>query len=146
MRSGRSERLLRGIDHVQEAVLVPLALIHLGNGRRDGDHAVAVDQQEEGLVRVQLQAPPGGQTQNNIKKKNNPASCEKNRNESNFQPPSLRLVPSTDRKTTTDKSSMLLLYYYCITLNTNIMLILKSHLTLVLNSKKSEQKFLLVLS
>lgn len=65
MRSGRSERLLRGVDHVQEAVLVPLALVHLGNGSRDGDHAVAVYQQEEGLVRVQLQAPPGGQTQKN---------------------------------------------------------------------------------
>lgn len=47
---GRPERLLGGVDHVQEAVLVPLALVHLGNGRRHGDHAVAVYQQEESLV------------------------------------------------------------------------------------------------
>lgn len=65
-----SKRLLRGVDHVEEAVLIPLALIHLGNGRRDRDHAMAVYQQEEGLVGVKLQAPPGGQTWNNTEQHN----------------------------------------------------------------------------
>lgn len=58
-----AERLLGGVHHVQEAVLVLLALVHFRDGRRHGHHAVAVDQQEEGLVGVQLEAPPGGQTE-----------------------------------------------------------------------------------
>lgn len=55
---GPSEGLLRRIHHVEEAVLVSLALVHLGDGGRHRHHAVAVHQQKEGLVRVQLQAPP----------------------------------------------------------------------------------------
>ena len=57
---GGAEGLLGGVHHVEEAVLVALTLVHLGDGGRHGDHAVAISQQEEGLVRVQLQAPPGG--------------------------------------------------------------------------------------
>lgn len=55
---GTAESLLGCVDHVEEAVLVPLALVHLGDGSGHGDHAVAVDQQKESLVRVELEAPP----------------------------------------------------------------------------------------
>lgn len=64
----RPERLLRGVHHVEEAVLVLLALVHLGDGCGHRHHAVSVHQQEEGLVRVQLQAPPGGQRGNSVQK------------------------------------------------------------------------------
>lgn len=57
---GRAEGLLGGVDHVEEAVGVLLALVHLRNHGRHRHHAVAVDQQEEGLVGVELKAPPGG--------------------------------------------------------------------------------------
>lgn len=57
---GGAEGLLGGVDHVEEAVDVLLALVHLRDHSRHRDHAVAVDQQEEGLVRVELKAPPGG--------------------------------------------------------------------------------------
>lgn len=40
--------------------MVPLPFVDLGDGSRHRDHAVAVDQQEESLVGVQLEAPPGG--------------------------------------------------------------------------------------
>lgn len=61
---GRScaKGLLGGVDHVEEAILVPLPFIDLGDGSRHRDHAVAISQQEESLVGVQLEAPPGGQT------------------------------------------------------------------------------------
>lgn len=42
--------------------MVPLPFVDLGDGSRHRDHAVAVDQQEESLVGVQLEAPPGGET------------------------------------------------------------------------------------
>lgn len=57
---GGAEGLLGGVDHVEEAVGVLLALVHLRDDGRHRDHAVAVDQQEEGLVGVELEAPPGG--------------------------------------------------------------------------------------
>lgn len=57
---GRAKGLLGGVHHVEEAILVPLPFVHLGDGSRHRDHAVAVDQQEESLVGVQLEAPPGG--------------------------------------------------------------------------------------
>lgn len=57
-----AEGLLRGVDHVEEAVLVSLLLVDLGDGRGHGHHAVLVDQQEEGLRGVQLQPTPGGET------------------------------------------------------------------------------------
>lgn len=47
--------LLRGVDHVEEAVLVSLLLVDLRDGRGHRHHAVLVDQQEEGLRGVQLQ-------------------------------------------------------------------------------------------
>lgn len=55
-----AERLLRGVDHVEEAVLVSLLLVDLRDGRGHRHHAVLVHQQEEGLRGVQLQAAPGG--------------------------------------------------------------------------------------
>lgn len=48
----RAKGLLGGVHHVKEAILVLLALIHLRDGSRHRHHAVAVDQQEKGLVRV----------------------------------------------------------------------------------------------
>lgn len=57
--SSAAEGLLGGVDHVEEAVLVALLLVDLGDGRGHGHHAVLVDQQEEGLRGVQLQAAPG---------------------------------------------------------------------------------------
>lgn len=83
----RSKRLLGGIDHVEEAVLVPLALVHLRNGRRNRDHAVTVYQQEEGLVRIQLQTPPGGQTCNNTLVNTGPLVTSTNTHFSNDQVP-----------------------------------------------------------
>lgn len=59
---GGAKGLLGGVHHVEEAILVPLPLVDLGDGSRHRDHAVAVDQQEEGLVGVELEAPPGGET------------------------------------------------------------------------------------
>lgn len=55
-----AERLLRGVHHVEEAVLVSLLLIDFRYGRGHRHHAVLVHQQEEGLRGVQLQAAPGG--------------------------------------------------------------------------------------
>lgn len=49
---GSAEGLLGGVHHVEEAILVPLPFIHLADGGRHRDHAVAVDQQEESLVGV----------------------------------------------------------------------------------------------
>lgn len=62
---GGPEGLLGGVHHVEEPVIVPLLFIDLGDGSRHGHHAVTVDQQEEGLVGIQLEAPPGGQATNN---------------------------------------------------------------------------------
>lgn len=53
-----AEGLLRGVDHVEEAVLVSLLLVDLRDGRGNRHHAVLVDQQEEGLGGVQLQPTP----------------------------------------------------------------------------------------
>jgi len=53
-----SEGLLRGVDHVEEAVVVLLSAEELGHGHRDAGHAALVDQQEESLVRVQLHPAP----------------------------------------------------------------------------------------
>lgn len=61
-RSLAAEGLLRGVDHVEEAVLVSLLLVDLRDGRGHRHHAVLVDQQEEGLRGVQLQPAPGGVT------------------------------------------------------------------------------------
>lgn len=47
---GGAKGLLGGVHHVEEAILVPLPLIHLGDGGRHRHHAVAIDQQEESLV------------------------------------------------------------------------------------------------
>lgn len=59
MPSLAAESLLRGVDHVEEAVLVSLLLVDLRDGGGHGHHAVLVDQQEEGLCGVQLQPTPG---------------------------------------------------------------------------------------
>lgn len=59
---GGAKGLLGGVHHVEEAILVPLPFVDLTDGSRHGDHAVAIDQQEESLVGVQLEAPPGGET------------------------------------------------------------------------------------
>lgn len=59
---GRAKGLLGGVHHVEEAVLVPLPFVDLRDGGRHRDHAVAIDQEEESLVGVQLEAPPGGET------------------------------------------------------------------------------------
>lgn len=48
--------LLRGIDHVEEAIFVLLLLVDLRDGGGNTHHAVLVHQQEEGLGGVQLQA------------------------------------------------------------------------------------------
>lgn len=47
---GCAKGLLGGVHHVEEAILVPLPFVDLGDGSRHRDHAVAVDQQEESLV------------------------------------------------------------------------------------------------
>ena len=47
------ECLLRGINHVQEAVFT---LIHFRDGRGHTHHAVPIHQEEEGLVSIELQA------------------------------------------------------------------------------------------
>lgn len=53
-----AEGLLRGVDHVEEAVVVALLLVHLADGRRHAHHAALVHQQKERLVGVQLQTAP----------------------------------------------------------------------------------------
>lgn len=53
-----AKSLLGGIHHVEETILVPLPFVDLGDGSRHRDHAVPIDQQEESLVGVQLEAPP----------------------------------------------------------------------------------------
>lgn len=57
--SSAAKGLLGGVDHVEEAILVALLLVDLRDGRGHGHHAVLVDQQEEGLRGVQLQAASG---------------------------------------------------------------------------------------
>lgn len=47
--------LLRSVDHVEEAILIPLLLVNLRDGGGHGHHAVLVHQQEKGLCGVQLQ-------------------------------------------------------------------------------------------
>ncbi len=53
-----SERLLRGIDDVEEPVLVLLPPVQVGDAGPDRRERGLVDQEEEGLVGVQLQAAP----------------------------------------------------------------------------------------
>lgn len=53
-----AEGLLGGVDHVEEAVLVTLLLVDLRDGGGHADHAVLVDQEEEGLGGVELQPAP----------------------------------------------------------------------------------------
>lgn len=55
-----TESLLRGVDHVEEAVFVALLLVDLRDGCGDTDHAVLVDQEEEGLCRVKLESTSTG--------------------------------------------------------------------------------------
>ena len=52
------EGLLRSVDHVEEAIFILLPLEQLGHGHRDAGHRALVDEQEEGLVRVQLHPAP----------------------------------------------------------------------------------------
>lgn len=47
--------LLRSIDHVEEAIFIPLLLVNLRDGSGYRHHAVLVHQQEKGLCGVQLQ-------------------------------------------------------------------------------------------
>lgn len=61
--AGGAEGLLGGIHHVEEAIFIPLLFVDLRDGGRHRHHAVTVDQEEEGLVGVELEAPPGGQTE-----------------------------------------------------------------------------------
>lgn len=61
---GVSKSLLGCIHHVEEAILVLLSLIQLSHGHGDAGHAALVDQQEEGLIGIQLHASP-------VSKKNN---------------------------------------------------------------------------
>lgn len=49
---GGAEGLLGGIHHVEEAILIPLLFVDLSDGSRHRHHAVAVDQEEEGLVGI----------------------------------------------------------------------------------------------
>lgn len=49
---GGAEGLLGGIHHVEEAIFIPLLFIDLRDGSRHRHHAVAVDQEEEGLVGI----------------------------------------------------------------------------------------------
>ena len=51
------ECLLRGINHVQEAVFISLTLVHFGDGSGHTHHAVPIHQEEEGLVSIELQVP-----------------------------------------------------------------------------------------
>lgn len=56
--SSEAEGFLGGVDHVEEAVIILLLLIDVGDGCGHAHHAVLVHQQEEGLRGVQLQATP----------------------------------------------------------------------------------------
>lgn len=47
-----------GVDHVEESVFILLLFIDVSDGCGDAHHAVLVDQQEEGLRGVELQAAP----------------------------------------------------------------------------------------
>lgn len=58
------ERLLGGVHDVQEAVLVLLLLVHLGDGGGVAHHAAVVDHQVKRLGRVQLQSPSVGRKRN----------------------------------------------------------------------------------
>lgn len=58
------KRLLGGVHDVQEAVLVLLLLVHLGDGRGVAHHAAIVDHQVKRLGRVQLQSPSVGRKRN----------------------------------------------------------------------------------
>ena len=51
-----SEGLLRGVDDVEEAVLVHLAVVQISDGGSHRGQRRLVGQEEEGLVRVQAQA------------------------------------------------------------------------------------------
>lgn len=54
--------LLGGIDHVKETIFITLLLIDLRDRGGHTDHAVLVDQEEEGLSGVKLQPTPTGQS------------------------------------------------------------------------------------
>jgi len=53
-----AEGLLGGVDDVEEAVLVLLLAVEVRHRGGDGGQGGPVDQQEEGLVRVQLESAP----------------------------------------------------------------------------------------
>lgn len=55
-----SEHLLRGVGHVEEAVLVLVVLVHLSHGEGHAGHAAVVDEQVEGLRREQRHPVPVG--------------------------------------------------------------------------------------
>ena len=54
--SSLSERLLRCVDHVEEAVVVLLPVVEVEHGAGDGGHGRLVHQEEERLVGVELKA------------------------------------------------------------------------------------------
>lgn len=53
-----SEHLLRGVGHVEEAVLVLVVLVHLGHGQRHAGQPAVVDEQVEGLSGQQSHPVP----------------------------------------------------------------------------------------
>lgn len=55
---GLTESFLGSVDDVEEAVLVLLPQVEVGQGRGHGGQRRLVDEQEEGLVRMKLEAPP----------------------------------------------------------------------------------------
>lgn len=44
-----TKHLLRGVGHVEEAIIVLVVLVHLSHGERHAGQAAVVDEQVEGL-------------------------------------------------------------------------------------------------
>lgn len=53
-----SEHLLRGVGHVEEAVLVLVVFVHLSHGERHAGQSAVVDEQVKGLSGQQSHAVP----------------------------------------------------------------------------------------
>lgn len=62
-RASSSKHLLRGVGHVEEAVLILVLFVHLSHGERHAGQPSVVDEQVEGLAGQQRHAVPEGRSQ-----------------------------------------------------------------------------------
>lgn len=53
-----AKSFLRCVNHVEEAIFILFPLEEFSHSHGDAGHAALIDQEEEGLIWIQLHAPP----------------------------------------------------------------------------------------